>query len=72
MCILSNINKSWQSNWIGESPTSLFDVTALDVGERDGRFGRIILSVAGVTLNDRTKYLITRKGYHSLLTEYVK
>ena len=56
MCILSNINKSWQSNWIGESPTSLFDVTALDVGERDGRFGRIILSVAGVTLNDRTKY----------------
>ena len=43
-------------NWIGEPPTSLFDVTTLDVGERDGRFGRIILSVAGVTLNDRTKY----------------
>ena len=58
MCILSNINKSLQSNWIGEPPTSLFDrdVTAPDVGERDGRFGRIILSIAGVTLNDRTKY----------------
>lgn len=43
-------------NWIGKPPTSLFDVTTLDVGERHGRFGRIILSVAGVTLNDKTKY----------------
>lgn len=59
-------------NWSGEPPTSLFDVTTLDVGERDGRFGRIILSVAGITLNDRKNTLITRKGYHSLLTEYVK